>query len=834
MFSNILFLPFRRTHSVKLSAAIRQYISTKYDQHPDMFVRDMEAIDKLRSDAVNSLEPHVSGIRKLTAYAAQLVWIGGKFPIDIGVDFTWYPALGFNTQRPISQNNLRFELANILYNLAALYSQLAVSLNRSTSEGLKSACNYFCQAAGVISHIQAPIIPDMRGSPPEDMDTMTLESIQQLLLAQGQECFWSKAVKDGMSDGTIAKLAAKVSDFYDQAAEYGTRSDIISTEWIHHMTAKHHHFAAAAQYRASRECLEKQNYGEEVARLRDSLVCVNEALKESRWINKVVLGDLNGLKSRVAEDLKRAEKDNDIIYLMPVPPKSELKTLGRAGMATPRVPEEVSNPSSTLGDNGAFGQPLFARLVPYAVHVAASIYEERKNRLVNNSIVAEVEGLTNKLRDLLQLLNLPGALQALERPLGLPPSLSSHAEEIRQQGGLHKLRRSMHETSKLKANNIAIYQEGVDLLRSEAAEDDRAKLKHGTSRWTRPPSKQAAEKLYAQVDELDGYLKSAANSDDLVKTKLNDCEKLIQVLEGDTRDLEEFVPNSRRATMPPNVERASRDLRHILNQVSQLESRRRRQIAKLQEKAKFDDINQVILAETARLEREFPMQKIEPAHFEDLFQERLERYDEDKKTVANEIEEQERLASKLKEANTTFTDARRGDTSTRERERALQRLENAYLKYKEIISNINTGRKFYNDLAKIVTRFRDDCKNFAYQRRIEASQLEGELENAMSALNLGKNDALHEQKQRDALRSQYAARAPGTEPLAAPVPTRANVQPPLTAPTPTPGMWSPEMGINFGAPSQQPQQNVDVHNPTYPSTRGRDRQWDVSQGVRFG
>ena len=558
-----------------------------------MFMRDMEAIDKLRSDAVNSLETHVSGIRKLTAYAAQLVWIGGKFPIDIGVDFTWYPALGFNTQRPISQNNLRFELTNVLYNLAALYSQLAVSLNRSTSEGLKSACNYFCQSAGVISHIKEHVIPDMRGSPPEDMDTMTLESIQQLLLAQGQECFWSKAVKDGMSDGTIAKLAAKVSDFYDQAAEYGTKSDIISTEWIHHMTAKHHHFAAAGQYRASRECLEKQNYGEEVARLRDSLVCANEALKESRWINKMVLGDLNGLKARVSEDLKRAEKDNDVIYLMPVPPKSELKTLGRAGMATPRVPEEVSNPSSTLGEKGALGQPLFARLVPYAVHVAASIYEERKNRLVNSSIIDEIEALTDKLRDLLQSMNLPGSLQALEKPLGLPPSLTSHAEEIRQQDGLHRLRRSLFETSKLKANDVSVYQEGREFLRSEAVDDDRAKLKHGTNRWTRPSSKEAAGKLYAQIDELAGYLKSAANSDDLVKTKLKDCEKAIQVLEGTTTELEAFVPSSRRAAMPTNVEHAAGDLRHMLNEVGQLESRRRRQIAKVRENAKSDDISEI-------------------------------------------------------------------------------------------------------------------------------------------------------------------------------------------------------------------------------------------------
>lgn len=231
------------------------------------------------------------------------------------------------------------------------------------------------------------------------MDTMTLESIQQLLLAQAQECFWSKAVKDGLKDALISKLAARVSDYYDQAAEYGTKSDVVSTEWIHHMTAKHHHFAAAAQYRASRECLEKQNYGEEVARLRDSVVCVNEALKESRWINKVVLGDLNALKLRVTEDLKRAEKDNDVIYLMSVPPKSELSILVRATMATAKVPTEVSNPASTLGEKGVFGQPLFARLVPYSVHIAVSIYEQRRDRLVNSTIIDELESLTDKLRE---------------------------------------------------------------------------------------------------------------------------------------------------------------------------------------------------------------------------------------------------------------------------------------------------------------------------------------------------------------------------------------------------------------------------------------------------
>lgn len=233
---------------------------------------------------------------------------------------------------------------------------------------------------------------------------MTLESLQHLLLAQAQECFWQKAVKDGLKDASIAKLAAKVSDFYSQAGDFGIKSEAISTEWIHHMTAKHHHFAAAAQYRAACDCLEKRKYGEEVARLRDSLVCVNDALKEAKWINKTVLGDLHGLKNKVSEDLKRAEKDNDLIYLIPVPPKSELKTIERASMATAKVPKEVADPVSMLGDKRPLGQPLFAKLVPYAVHVAASIYAERKDRLVSTTIIDELEGLTTRLRELVYLL----------------------------------------------------------------------------------------------------------------------------------------------------------------------------------------------------------------------------------------------------------------------------------------------------------------------------------------------------------------------------------------------------------------------------------------------
>lgn len=50
-----------------------------------MFTTDLAAIDKLRNDAINVQEAHVSGVMKISIYSAQLQWISGKFPIDVGI-----------------------------------------------------------------------------------------------------------------------------------------------------------------------------------------------------------------------------------------------------------------------------------------------------------------------------------------------------------------------------------------------------------------------------------------------------------------------------------------------------------------------------------------------------------------------------------------------------------------------------------------------------------------------------------------------------------------------------------------------------------------------------
>ncbi|CAK7262832.1 pH-response regulator protein palA/rim20 [Sporothrix epigloea] len=890
--SNQLVLPFRKSTHITLATVIRRYVTEKYGQHPDTFRQDLDVIDALRRDAVNVREAHASGIKKLQAYAGQLAWMGGKFPVEIGAEFAWYPALGYNVDRPIVQNNLKFERANVLYNLAALYAQLAVGTSHADADGLKAAASYFGQAAGVLGYLRDTVLvdADVASCVPDDMDAATLDCLEQLMLAQAQECFWMRAVSERYKDATIAKLAARLSDYYDAAGEAASKSDAISRAWIHHVSAKHHHFAAAAQYRASLDCLEKRRYGEEVARLQDALSCVAEGLKENRggYLGKTVVEDLNGLKRRVEEDLKRAERDNDVIYLNIVPRKSELKILERANMATPRVPPQVQNPFEYLGDKAEFGPALFSKLVPFAVHLAVSVYEERRDRLVNQNIIQDLEVLTEQLHTTLLELQLPGSLQAIERPLGLPGSLVQHAEEMRYADAVDRVKRSFEDINKLRASDRATFDEGKALLAVEGDEDAQLRRKHGTERWTRPEGRvdgAQGQKLWTNVDEIEGYFASSGASDGVVRDMFASIEDMLVLLAGPERTLTEFVPNSRKMDLPEALRPSLGRLRSAYNDVLRLESRRRKRVESLREKARADDVKPDMLKETARLERAFPNTPIVASHFDNFFAARLrDLYDRDQDTIVpQERADQEKTLEDVSRANREFVAQKKATTGGggREREAALQKLDNAYYKYKEVVRNVEVGRKFYNDLSKIVSAFRDQSRAWVQQRRKEAQATEEELSMpVLSSLNLSTRPSMSspQQPQQQTVPQQnisqqsfpqhflpqqmpqeqipqqqlppqqmpYQQMPPQQMPQHMPPqqmsPQRTLPQQPLVQPQPQlhqHQMWNPEMGIRFGAspaPSGTPQAGPGGGPPqaTGQAKSNPPGTWNPASGIRFG
>ncbi len=74
----------------------------------------------------------------------------------------------------------------------------------------------------------------------------------------------------------------------------------------------------------------------------------------------------------LASALKRAIRDNDLVYVSPVPPVSQLALITPASMVKLTVPAEIANSLDWLLKDPAAGGALFSGLVPYGVHVALS------------------------------------------------------------------------------------------------------------------------------------------------------------------------------------------------------------------------------------------------------------------------------------------------------------------------------------------------------------------------------------------------------------------------------------------------------------------------------
>ena len=97
-------------------------------------------------DELNLLRTHAgapeksqAGIRLLCEYLVQLKSMEAKFQ-DLDCEFTWFESQSFAKS---SSNCIQFEKANVLFNIAAVLSQLGAQERSWTQDGRKRACDYF-------------------------------------------------------------------------------------------------------------------------------------------------------------------------------------------------------------------------------------------------------------------------------------------------------------------------------------------------------------------------------------------------------------------------------------------------------------------------------------------------------------------------------------------------------------------------------------------------------------------------------------------------------------------------------------------------------------------
>ncbi|BGP35397.1 pH-response regulator protein palA/rim20 [Rhodotorula toruloides] len=744
--NNLLALPLKATNSLPSLAdeVIAFVASASETTHPAAVEEDARALQALREKALGVGDAAVplvnlATLTDLTRYYAQITFAQSRLPASFPVRFPWYPlfstpsalplaAGSFSTvSPPIALPDLDYERLAVLYNVAAVHAALGTERRRTDQEGIKAAIASYQNAAGVLSllldqlgDLQRPSHAALPSAWPADLARPTIEALRDLCLAQAQEVAWQKAVMDRLRNGSVAKLALRVAEFYQQAkqAADGARAGADSTAAFlfpedvrRYLAVKAAHFTAVAQYRRSIDDLGANRYGDELGRLRlaDQQLKAAVALGKS-GVPPPVLSDLKSLQKTVSENLARATKDNDLIYLATPTPSSILPSIVSATLVKPVIPLELASPLTYLySQGGGLGKPLLEALMPRETLEILSLWEDRKKTWLDDKIVSTARELDALSNACLTELQLPAALDAVQQPLGVPSTLLTKAAAIKSEGGMARLEAMMKDVRRVAEVNRKSLQESEDLLAEESAEDAARRAEHGSRRWTLSPSSEIAAPLAQRAEQLSSFLSTAAHSDSTVRANFGEWQKVLEIFDAGQDAIARAIPSgdaSHLSLAAPQIA-AARDLRGLLDELEGVQAARKRLVEAARTAVAQADLGARLLSNYAAS----PTSSGGLASFEPLLQAELKNLAEpyERELLASDSRQQD-ILSNIKALHEAFVQHRQSQASMREREAALQRFDTAHVKYFEMLTNLKEGLKFYADLSKLAGELRDSVK----------------------------------------------------------------------------------------------------------------------------
>uniref|UniRef100_A0A672I1Q1 Rhophilin, Rho GTPase binding protein 2 n=1 Tax=Salarias fasciatus TaxID=181472 RepID=A0A672I1Q1_SALFA len=234
-----------------LNSSVDDFISEHYSEDGSRYEDEIADLMDLRQ-ACRTPSRTEAGVELLSKYSSHLPLVESRFfspNRPTGIFFTWYDSF---TGVPVCQQNLSLEKASVLFNMAALYSQIGTRSNRQSAAGLEEAISSFQKAAGILNHLKETYTH----IPSYDMSPAMLSMLIRLMLAQAQECLFEKTALPGVRNHfsslmKMAQEAAKVSEIYDQVHQSMIQmpiKDHVPFFWSTMSQVKTNHYRSMAHY----------------------------------------------------------------------------------------------------------------------------------------------------------------------------------------------------------------------------------------------------------------------------------------------------------------------------------------------------------------------------------------------------------------------------------------------------------------------------------------------------------------------------------------------------------------------------------------------------------
>ncbi|XP_034417824.1 rhophilin-2 isoform X2 [Cyclopterus lumpus] len=257
----LIALGLKETKDIDFSTLFKDFILEHYSEDGNSFEDEIADLMDLRQ-ACRTPSRDEAGVELLAKYSSHLPLMENRFfspNRQTGIFFTWYDSF---TGVPVCQQNLSLEKASILFNMAALYSQIGTRSNRQTIAGLEEAISAFQKSAGILNHLKETFTH----TPSYDMSPAMLSMLIRMTLAQAQECLFEKTALPGIRNQfhclmKMAQEAAKVSEIYDlvhQSMIQTPIKDNVPFFWSTTTQVKTNHYRSMAHFFVASALLDHQ------------------------------------------------------------------------------------------------------------------------------------------------------------------------------------------------------------------------------------------------------------------------------------------------------------------------------------------------------------------------------------------------------------------------------------------------------------------------------------------------------------------------------------------------------------------------------------------------
>ncbi|GAB1608342.1 programmed cell death 6-interacting protein-like isoform X6 [Argonauta hians] len=709
--ASFLAVQLKKTYEVDLVKPMRTFIENMISSaDANEYNSSLTEFSKLRSTMMaKSVDKHESALEVLYRYYDQLVAIENKLPISenqIRILFKWKDAFDkesfFSGRKTLGVVSGMYEKVCMLFNIAALQSQIAASQNHDTDEGLKLSVKLFQQSAGIFGHLKDIVLSHTQQEPTPDLNPETLAAISAVMLAQAQESFYRKATSDKMNDAMVAKLALQCSDLYADAMkllQLPSVRELWPRDWIPATVMKQAAFHALAEYHQSICAQKKKSYGEEIARLlhADELMKASQTRGSGSFCFRTE-------HNKIVRALELAVKDNDFIYHEKIPDCKSLSVIGKAPVAKPTpLPSTMS---SKFVD-------LFHNLVPLPVHDGIVAFGNRKNQIINQE-TGRLKEATLLLNSVLASLNLPAAIEDLSGD-SIPTSLLEKAQQLKRDGGVESLNKMMQDLPELLGRNREILNESTRMLEEEAKSDSQLREQFKT-KWTRTSSGQLTETMKMEASKYEQILNTAIQADRIVQEKYNKHKDAILLLSKSEQDIRSSLPSAN-PTAALQDSGAVQDLRKLMEEVETIKAER--EVIEREIKDATFDIRGKFLAAMAQdgLVNE---EAISMPELNRIFSPLREQ-------VSDSINRQKALLNRIQTSNTEFCNAKASNQSGAKRETMLKDLASGFDMFIELMDNLQEGTTFYNDLTGLLLKLQNKISDFCFARKTEKEELLADL-----------------------------------------------------------------------------------------------------------